>query len=438
MGAVAARLETYFEFQRLGTNWRREFLAGSTTFLTMAYIIFVNPSILRDAGMPFNGVLQATCVAAAIGSILMGAVARYPLALAPGMGLNAYFAYSVVKGMNVPWETALGAVFLSGALMLLLTLAGIRKMIVSAIPRELYSAVAVGIGFFIAFIGLRNAGIIVSHPATTVALGNLRQTPVLLSLFGLLFISALAAWGIRGAIVIGIVATSALGFFTGAIAWKPAAFSPADITATAFHLDLAGAARLGMLEILFVFLFVDIFDNVGTLVGVAKKAALVDDHGDIPRINRILAVDATASMAGAALGTSTVVSYIESASGVVAGGRSGVTAIVTGLFFLLATVAAPLFGVIPAFATAPALILVGSMMVSHVSGIRWDDATIAIPAFLTMLAIPFTFSIANGLAIGFSAYTLLKVLRGQYREVGWLLYLLTALFIARFWYLGGA
>jgi AGZA family xanthine/uracil permease-like MFS transporter len=259
----------------------------------------------------------------------------------------------------------------------------------------------------------------------------------LLSLFGLLLIAGLMAWGFRGAIVIGILATTALGFVTGAIVWKPAAFTPADLATTAFHLDLAGAFKLGMLEILFVFLFVDIFDNVGTLVGVAKKAGLVNDDGGIPRINRILAVDATASMAGAALGTSTVVSYIESASGVVAGGRSGVTAIVTGLLFLLATVAAPFFGIIPAFATAPALILVGSMMVSHVSGINWDDTTIAIPAFLTMLAIPFTFSIANGLAIGFSAYTLLKVMRGQFREVGWLMYALTALFIARFWYLGG-
>jgi len=321
--------------------------------------------------------------------------------------------------------------------MLILTLVGIRRMIVSAIPRELYSAVAVGMGFFIAFIGLRNAGIIVSHPATTVALGNLRQPSVLLSIFGLLLIAGLTAWNFRGAIVIGILTTTALGFATETISWTPAAFNPSDLASTALRLDIGGAFQLGMLEILFVFLFVDIFDNVGTLVGVAKKAGLVSDDGDIPRINRILAVDATASMAGAALGTSTVVSYIESASGVVAGGRSGVTAIVTGLLFLAATVAAPLFGVIPAFATAPALILVGSMMVSHVSGIRWDDATIAIPAFLTMLAIPFTFSIANGLAIGFSAYTLLKVMRGQWREVGWLMYVLTALFIARFWYLGG-
>jgi len=404
----------------------------------MAYIIFVNPSILRDAGMPFNGVLQATCIAAAIGSILMGAFARYPIALAPGMGLNAYFTYSVVKGMHVPWETALGAVFLSGALMLILTLVGIRKMIVSAIPRELYSAVAVGIGFFIAFIGLRNGGIIVSNPATTVALGNLRQPTVLLCLLGLLLMAALMAWGIRGAIVLGILATSVLGFVTGQITWAPAAFAPSDLSTTAFHLDIAGAAKLGMLEILFVFLFVDIFDNVGTLVGVAKKAGLMKEDGDIPRMNRILAADATATMAGAALGTSTVVSYIESASGVVAGGRSGVTAIVAGILFLIATVAAPLFGAIPAFATAPALILVGSMMVSHVSEIRWDDMTVGVPAFLTMLAIPFTFSIANGLAIGFSAYTLLKVARGQFREVGWLMYLLTALFALRFWYLGGA
>ncbi|MEO8025411.1 MAG: NCS2 family permease [Bryobacteraceae bacterium] len=430
-------LARYFDLDRLGTTWKRELLAGSTTFLTMAYIIFVNPSILRDAGIPFNGVLQATCIAAAVGSILMGAFARYPIALAPGMGLNAYFAYSVVKGMHVPWETALGAVFISGALMLLLTLLGIRKMIVSAIPPALYSAVAVGIGFFIAFIGFRNAGIIVSSPATTVALGNLREPSTLLALAGLLLIAALMAWGLRGAMVLGILATTALGFATGLIAWTPGVFTPADLSETAFHLDLAAAAKLGILEIVFVFLFVDVFDNVGTLVGVAKKAGLIAPDGDIPRINRILTADATATMVGASLGTSTVVSYIESASGVVAGGRSGVTAIVAGILFLIATVAAPLAGVIPAFATAPALILVGSMMISHVSEIKWDDVTVGVPAFLTILAIPLTFSIANGLAIGFSAYTLLKILHGEFREVGWLMYVLTSLFLLRFWYLGG-
>ncbi len=435
---MLAQLARYFEFERLGTNWRTEILAGVTTFVTMAYIIFVNPSILHDAGLPYQGVVAATCLTAALGSILMGLLARYPLALAPGMGLNAYFAYTVVKGMHVPWQTALGAVFLSGAIFMLLTAVGIRQMIVAAIPSELYAAVAAGIGIFIAFIGFRNAGIIVANPATLVGLGSLRSPQTLLAIFGLVLIAGLLAWGVRAAMLIGILATTALGAICGLVTWNPTWYSWSDITATAFRLDIGGALRTGALEIVFVFLFVDLFDNVGTLVGVGKKAGLFNEANQIPRMNRILFADASATMASALAGTSTVVSYIESAAGVVAGGRTGVPAIVAGLLFLIALFAAPVAGAIPASATAPALIIVGSLMASHVAEIRWNDPVAGVSAFLIILGIPLTFSIANGLAFGFTIYTLLKTVRGEWRDVGWLMYVLTALFILRFLYLSAA
>ncbi|HZU23966.1 MAG TPA: NCS2 family permease [Bryobacteraceae bacterium] len=429
-------LERYFEFDRLGAQWRTEILAGVTTFMTMAYIVFVNPSILHETGMPIAAVTAATCICAAFGSILMGVLARYPLALAPGMGLNAYFTYTVVKGLGVPWQTALGAVFLSGIAFLILTAAGVRQMIVSAIPFELYSAVAVGIGLFIAFVGLRNAGIVVPSPATVVTMGNLRQPATLLAIFGLLLMAALLAWNVRAAILIGIVVTAVLGIALGEVSWRPQAYSLSDIGATAFRLDIRSALRIGLVEIVFVFLFVDLFDNVGTLVAVGKKAGLFNEAREIPRINRILFSDATATVVGSLAGTSTVTSYIESAAGVVAGGKTGVTAIVTGLLFLVALFLAPLAGAIPSAATAPALIVVGSMMAMHAVEIPWADPVIAIPCFLTMLAIPLTFSIANGMALGFTAWTVLKVARGQWREVSWMVYVLTALFVLRFFYLG--
>ena len=431
-----ASAERYFEFAALGTSWRTEILAGFTTFMTMAYIVFVNPSSLHDAGMPIAGVTAATCLAAAVGSLLMGGFARYPIALAPGMGLNAYFAYSVVKGMGVDWHTALGAVFISGVAFLVLTALGIRQMIVNAIPAQLYSAVAAGVGLFIAFIGLRNAGLVVNDPATTVALGNLRAPATLLAIFGLVLTGALLCAGVRAAILIGVLATWALASATGTIHWHPEPYSVSSIAGTALQLNVRGAWHRGILEIVFVFLFVDLFDNVGTLVAVGKKAHLFDETNHIPRVNRILYSDAIATITGALSGTSTVVSYIESSAGVAAGGRSGVTAIVTGLLFLVALFVAPLAGVIPESATAPALIIVGSMMMTAAAEIEWTDPGVAIPAFLTMIAIPLTFSIANGLAFGFTAYTLLKVLRGRFREVNWTVYLLTALFIVRFWYMG--
>ena len=428
-------LEHYFEFKALETNWRTEILAGFTTFVTMAYIVFVNPSILHETGMPLAAVTAATCISAAVGSLLMGAFAKYPIALAPGMGLNAYFTYVVVKGMGVPWQAALGAVFVSGIAFFVLTLLGVRQLIISAIPFELYSAVAAGVGLFIALIGFRNSGIIVPSPSTTVTLGNLRAPATALAVFGLLLIGALLAWRVRAAMVIGILATTAIGLVIGVARWSPHPYVLGDLSATAGKLDLRATLRFGFLEIVFVFLFIDLFDNIGTLLAVGKKAGLFDHAHQIPRVNRILLSDATATVVGSLTGTSTVVSYIESAAGVAAGGRSGVTAIVTGLLFVAALFVAPLVGAIPDAATAPALIVVGSLMMTVVRDIDWQDPEIAIPAFLTMFAIPLTFSIANGLAFGFTAYTVLKLARGKFREVNWLVYILTALFVARFVYL---
>lgn len=433
---MIARLERYFEFERQGTTWKTEMLAGATTFVTMAYIVFLNPSILHETGMPFQAVAAATCFCAAFGSILMGAFARYPIALAPGMGLNAYFTYVVVKGMGIPWQTALGAVFLSGIAFLLLTFLGIRQLILEAIPPELYAAVAAGIGLFIAMIGLRNAGIIVASPGTLVTLGKLNDKNTLLALFGLIVVCGLAAWGVRAAMLIGILATTLMGAIFGLIKWTPGTYQFADIAATAGALDIRAALNVGLFEIIFVFLFVDLFDNVGTLVGVGKHAGLFDVASRIPRIGRILVADATATVVGALAGTSTVTSYLESAAGVAAGGRSGVTAIVTGLLFILTLFVAPLVGAVPTAATAPALIVVGSLMMSHLKEITWSDPAIAIPAFLTLITIPLTFSIANGLAFGFTSYAVLRLIRGEFRQTHWLVYVLAALFIARFIYLG--
>ncbi len=431
------RLERYFEFERLGTTWKTEILAGATTFLTMAYIVFVNPSILEHAGMPFKAVVAATCISAAFGSILMGVLARYPVAMAPGMGLNAYFTYSVVQGLGVPWQAALGAVFLSGVIFFLLTAGGIRELILYSIPRELYAAVAVGIGLFIALIGLTSAGIVHSDPSTVLKLGDLREGPALLAVFGLLLTAALMVWRVRAAMLIGVLATTAVGAVAGLVQWNPTTYSLEEITATAFALDVGRVLKPDMLDVVLVFLFVNLFDDIGTLVGVGKKANLFDEQGRIPRANRMLFTGAAATTFGSLAGTSTVTHYIESAAGVVAGGRTGVTAIVTGLLFIAAMFVAPLVGAVPAAATAPVLILVGSLMISHAGEIDWDEPAIAVPAFLTIIMIPLTFSIANGLAIGFIAYTLLRVFKGEARQISWLVYVLTALFLARFIFLGG-
>ena len=432
------RLEAYFEFTRLGTNWRTEILAGVTTFLTMAYIVLVNPAILSATGMPLGAVTAATCLSAAFGSILMGVVARYPIALAPGMGLNAYFTYAVCLKMHIPWQTALGAVFLSGILFLALTASGLRQMILHAIPHELYAAVASGIGLFIAFIGFRNAGLVVGDPETLVTLGNIRNPNTSLALVGLLVMVVLEVKKVRGAILIGVLSTTGLAWAFGQVHWMPTPGGFHALADTAFKLDIRGAINKGVLEIVFVFFFVDLFDNLGTLVAVTKRAGLIAADHTIPRLNRILFADATATVFGSLTGTSTVTSYVESTAGVEAGGRSGVTAIVTGLLFLCAIGAAPFVGIVPPAATAPALILVGSLMLTTVSEIRWRDPLIAVPSFLTLMLIPLTYSIANGLGFGIIAWAALHLATGKFRRQDWLLYILAALFLVRFVYLGAS
>jgi len=433
---MLTRLESYFEFAHHQTNWRTEILAGATTFLTMAYIVLVNPSILAAAGMPLAAVTAATCLSAGMASILMGFVARYPIALAPGMGLNAYFAYAVCMRMHIPWQTALGAVFLSGVIFLAITAAGIRQMILRAIPQELYAAVAGGIGLFIALIGFHNAGLVVGDAQTLVSLGSVRNPTTALALVGLGLMVVLEVRKIRAAILLGMLAVTLAAWPLGLVHTTDTTGGLAALSQTAFHLDIAGALSKGLLEIVFVFFFVDLFDNLGTLMAVTKRAGLLEADNTIPRLNRILFADAIATLFGSLTGTSTVTSYVESTAGVAAGGRTGVTAIVTGILFLLSIVAAPFAGMVPAAATAPALILVGSLMLGGITEIRWREPLKALPAFLTLVLIPFTASIANGMGFGVIAWAALHAATGKLERKDWFLCLLAALFLIRFLYLG--
>jgi AGZA family xanthine/uracil permease-like MFS transporter len=434
-------LERYFDLAGRGTSVRTELIAGLTTFLTMAYIVVVNPVILGSAGMPVAAVAVATCLAAGFGCILMGLVANYPLAMAPGMGLNAYFTFTVVKGMGVPWETALGCVFLSGVAFLVLTLVGVRQLIIGALPRWLFAAVGGGVGLFIAFIGLADAGIIVAKPGTMVGLGNLTSPSAAVSLFGIVLIAVLQVRRIKGAMLIGILVTAALGWGVGLAHMPPGGLSLSDLSATMGKLDIRAALNLkggigmSLVEIVFVFLFVDLFDNVGTLVAVTRNAGLMAPDGSVPRLNRILVVDSIAMAAGAVAGTSPVTSYIESAAGVTAGGRTGLTAVVVGVLFLATLFFAPLVQAIPSAATAPALILVGALMLGALTEVDWKEPAAAIPAFVTVIMIPLSFSIANGLAFGITTYAVLKLVKGEARASDWLVYVLAALFVARFIYI---
>ena len=434
-------LERLFGLADHGTTVRTELLAGLTTFLTMAYIVAVNPVILGEAGMPVAAVAAATCLAAGIGSILMGLCSNYPLALAPGMGLNAYFTFTVVKGMGIPWPTALGCVFLSGLAFLILTVAGVRQLIISAVPRALFAAVAGGVGLFIAFIGLSDAGVIVAKPGTMVGLGNLTSPTAGLALLGLGVIAILQVRQVRGAMLLGILITTAIAWPLGLAHFSHGSYSLGDLSATAFRLDvpaalnLKGDVGLSLLEIVFVFLFVDMFDNVGTLVAVTKKAGLTAADGSVPRLNRILLVDSVAMTVGAVAGTSPVTSYIESAAGVAVGGRTGLTSVVVGILFLLTLFFAPLVQAIPAAATAPALILVGGMMMGALAEVDWAEPSESIPGFLTVIMIPLSFSIANGLAFGITSHAILKLVRGKARPSDWLVYVLAILCIVRFIYL---
>ncbi len=434
-------LEKMFNLQKKGTTVRTEVIAGLTTFMTMAYIIFVNPNILKDAGMPVDGVLIATALSAALGTLLMGLLSNYPFALAPGMGLNAYFTYGVVIGLGWTWQEALGAVFLSGVFFLFLTFFKVRESIINSIPMSLKSGISAGIGLFIAFIGLVNAEIVVANPDTLLGLGNVRNPHVLLALFGIIITVWMMVKKVPGAILWGIIGSTLLAIFTGVTSAPTGLISIPKFgswLSIAGHLDIAGAWSKGILTVVFSFLFVDLFDTAGTLVGVSQQAGMLDKDGKLPNAGRALLADSLGTMGGALCGTPTVTTYIESASGVAAGGRTGLTGVVVAICFLLSLLFTPIIGIVPGSATAPALIIIGSMMMRNVMSINWDDFTEIVPAFMAMIAMPLTYSIANGIAIGFVVYPIVKLLSGKGREVHWIVYVLGALFIYRFAFLAGA
>ncbi|MFC2729937.1 MAG: NCS2 family permease, partial [Centipeda sp. (in: firmicutes)] len=423
-----------FKVREKGTTIRTELLAGVTTFIAMAYILFVNPNILADAGIPKDAAIASTIWIAALASLAMGAFANYPVALAPGMGLNAFFAYYVCGVLGLHWTVALGAVFFSGVLFLILTVGGIRQAIINAVPRDLKLAISTGIGLFIAFIGLKGTGLIVENAATYVALGHVTSPTTLLSLFGLLFTAALMARNVHGAILIGIFVTTILAMAFG---MTPAPQGFGDIVSTSLphmgdtfgKLDLAGAWNYGLVSIIFTFTVVELFDNMGTLIGLTTKAKMVKSDGRIENIDKALTTDAVGTMVSAVFGTSTVTSYIESAAGIAAGGRTGLTAIAAGVLFLAALLFTPLIGLVPAFATAPALILVGALLMSEVGKIDFSDFTNALPVFLTIIMMPLTSSIANGFAFGFISYTVMKLFAGQYKQISWIMYLVSIAFL---------
>ena len=424
-------LEKLFQLKAHDTTVRTEILAGLTTFLTMAYILFVNPAILGETGMDKGAVFVATCLAAAIGSAIMGLIANYPIALAPGMGLNAFFTYSVVLHMGYSWQVALGAVFISATLFFALSALRIREWIVNSIPLPLRSAITAGIGLFLALIALKEAGLVVDNPATLVGLGDLTAPGPLLAMLGFFIIVALEARRVTGAVMIGILAVTAIAIALGVTQFGGIVSMPPSIAPTFLQLDIAGALDVGMISVIFAFLFVDLFDNTGTLIGVAKRAGLMGKDGHLPKMGRALIADSTAAMAGSLLGTSTTTSYIESAAGVSAGGRTGLTAIVVAILFLLALFFSPLAASVPAYATAPALLFVAVLMSQGLAEIDWDDITVAAPVVITALAMPFTYSIANGIAFGFIAWTAIKLLSGRYRELNPALVILSILFVIK-------
>ena len=428
-------LERVFHLTENKTTVRRELLAGLTTFMTMAYVVVVNPRILAEGGMPVEGVLFATCISAALATLMMGLWANYPIALAPGMSLNAYFTYSIVMGRGVPWQTALGVVFLSGLLFLLLTLTNVREHIVNGIPDCLKHGTAAGIGLFIAFVGMRNAKIIVANPATFVAFGKTSDPEVLLAAAGVILIAILMIRRVGSAILLGIVAIALAGIPLGLAHLPAQLFSWPHPAGTFLKLDLRSAARLGLGELIFVFFFVDLFDNVGTLVGVCEQGGFLRD-GKLPRASRALLADAFGTIVGALTGTSTVTSYIESAAGVAAGARTGLGNLVIAGLFVVAMFCAPLVAAIPTYATAPALILVGALMSGSIAKVRWDDFSEAFPAFLTLVATPLTFSIATGLSLGLLSFTCLKIGAGKYRDISPLIWVLSGIFLLRFAFLG--
>jgi AGZA family xanthine/uracil permease-like MFS transporter len=427
----AKMLERLFKLGEHNTTVRTEVIAGLTTFLTMSYIIFVNPDILSSTGMDRNAVFVATCLAAALGSLVMGLVANWPIGMAPGMGLNAFFAFTVVAAMGFTWQQALGAVFISGVIFFILTVTGVRSWLIAGIPQSLRAAIAAGIGLFLGIIALKNAGIVVDNPATLIGLGNMHQPGVLLAILGFFIIAGLDALRVRGSILIGILVVTVLSILFGLSPFHGIVSAPPSLAPTFLQLDLMGALHVGIFHVILVFVLVEVFDATGTLIGVAKRAGLIEP-GKPSNLGRALFADSTAIVAGSLLGTSSTTAYVESASGVQAGGRTGLTAVVIALLFLAALFISPLAGSVPAYATAPALLYVAGLMLHELVDIDWTDVTESTPAALTALAMPFTYSIANGLAFGFISYVVLKAVTGKARTVHPATWLVAALFVIRF------
>ena len=435
------KIAEFFKFEQERTNWRIEVTGGATTFMTMAYIVVVNPAILSDAlgKEMFGELLFATCAAAALATLLMGLLANYPFALAPGMGLNAFFAYTIVLGMGVDWKLGLGVVLASGLLFLLLTVLRVRELIINAVPDPLKRAVAAGIGLFIAFIGLKNAGLVVDNQATLVSLGDVHSWPVGLALLGLLAIGVLMARGIRGAILLGMMGVTLVAMIVGATPWPTGLVSmpvwPVNLFGEAVR-HLPQTLNVAFIEVILALLFVDLFDTMGTLLGLSERSGFLDERGRLPRANRALLSDSVGTVCGSVIGTSTVTTYIESAAGISSGARTGFSSVVVSGFFTAALFLTPLVQSVPAFAAAPALVVTGVLMMGAAARIKWRDVSEAVPAFLTLIAIPLTFSIADGLALGFISYPIVKRLSGRGDEVHWLVDVLAVVFIAKYVFIG--
>jgi len=429
-------LDKLFKLSEHQTNIKTEVIAGLTTFLTMAYIVFINPSMLSATGMDAGAVFVATCLAAAIGCFVMGFWANYPIALAPGMGLNAFFSFTVVGQMGYSWETALGAVFISGVCFFLLSIFRIREWIINSIPLSLKGGIGAGIGLFLGFIGLKNAGIVTDNPATLVTIGDMSQWGAIMACLGFVIIAALYHKRVTGSVMIGILAITLISLAAGQVEFNGIASAPPSLLPTLGQLDIAGALSIGLVSVIFSFLFVDLFDTSGTLIAVAQKGKMLTPDGKLPRLGRALMADSTATMAGSMMGTSTTTSYIESGAGIAAGGRTGLTAVVVGLLFLACLFLSPLAGTIPAYATAPALLFVAVLMTHSLVQIDWDDITEAAPVVIAAVSMPLTFSITTGIAFGMISYTAIKALSGRSSELNPALWILSTLFVIKMAYYG--
>ena len=425
-------INDFFEIDERGSSISHELNAGMTTFLAMVYITVVNPLILTDAGMDFGAVFVASCAAAAFGCLVMGLVANYPIALAPGMGQNAFFTYAIVLGSGQPWQTALGAVFISGILFILISLSPLRAWLINSIPRNLKLGMAAGIGFFLALIALKNAGIVTASEATLITLGDLTSFPAMMGLLGFFVITALAARGFRGAVILGIAAASITGWLSGEAEFIGFASTPPSIQPVFFQLDILQALDLSMLSVILTLLLVDLFDTAGTLVGVATRANLVDENGRLHRLDRALLADSSATAVGALLGTSSTTSFVESAAGVESGGRTGLTACAVGILFLVCLLFAPLAQSVPAYAASAALLFVAGSMAQSLLEIEWQDLTEAAPAIMTALMMPFSFSIADGIGLGFISFVLIKAVSGRKQDIPIALWIIAAVFAAKF------